>query len=121
MRPLATLLRPDRRRIVVALALSSLIYLGFLGTWGFADDKSQVPTLYRWLWPLTIIAWPGWVILFGPLAWLSRVLTGSDRWVWDMGANPTGLVFSYLGASVAVFAFDRLRSRIDAAGTGGRR
>ena len=50
-------------------------------------------------------------MLFGPLAWLSKALIGSDRWVWDMGANPTGLVFGYMVASIGVLGFDRWRGR----------
>ena len=111
MRFLTRLLRPDRRRLIVALALSSLIYFGYLGTYAFAENGSQVPVIYRWLWPLTILAWPGWVMLFGPLAWLSKTLVGTDQWVWQMGANPTGLVFSYVAASIGVLVLDRWRPR----------
>jgi hypothetical protein len=112
MRTLAAWFRPDRRRVVVALALASLIYLGFLGTYAFADDKSHLPWIYRWLMPLTVVAWPAWLMLFWPLASLSKLTLGSDDWVWAMGSNPSGLMFSYLVGSLVVTAFDWLRARI---------
>ena len=111
MRFFVTLLAPDRRRLVVAVMLSALIYFGYLGTYIFADDKSTAPALFRWLWPLTLIAWPGWVMLFWPLALASRALMGTDRWVWAMGTNPSGLLFSYLVAAMLVRTFDVLRAR----------
>ena len=108
MRFLIALFRPDRRRVIVALVLCAVIYLGALASHGFGDHSDE-PLLYRWLSPLMAPAWLAWIFLFMPLAWLSKTLIGTDDWVWAMGFNPSGVVFSYFVVSLVVATWDGIR------------